>query len=123
MSSIRHPFATAWRALQVVHLKRSSMPAVVGACLIAIAVVYYASFDDYYSALEKAIWALIWAAVTVAVGTVAVWTPLLAFGYWATKRNARYRWHDGAVLETGFGTDAFVTRNPTVTRRIRYDAV
>jgi hypothetical protein len=111
--------AAAWRGSIVTGLRRPVLPVLIAGSLLLPFLLYYAGFDSRYSLVTRVTWAIIWAVVTVFV----IWTPLFALGYWMTKRNARQIWYDGAVRESGFGADAFVTRNPYITRRIRYDAV
>jgi hypothetical protein len=107
-----------WRDHVVTNRTKVLLPPIV-VCLLLAALIYYPGYDEHYSFLTRAVGATIWAVVTV----LLVWTPLLAFACWRTTRNLRIRWYDGAVLESGFGPDAFVTRSPKIARRIRYDAV
>jgi hypothetical protein len=110
---------SAWRGHVAISLRKPLLPIEIGACVLLAAFVWYDGLGPHHSSGTRAVLAVAGGVMTA----IVIWTPLFALGYWVTKRNRRYRFYEGAVLESGFGVDALVTRNPSVARRIRYDAV
>jgi hypothetical protein len=66
---------------------------------------------------------LFWAVVFALIPTVMLAAFFSALGYFRMARSARVRVFPGAVLESGFGEDALVLRNPLSESRIRYQAI
>lgn len=64
-------------------------------------------------------WAIVFALVPTAI--LAVWAA--AIGYFATVRGSRLRLFDGAVLESGFGEEEMVLRNPIASARLAYAGI
>jgi hypothetical protein len=66
---------------------------------------------------------LFWAVVFALVPTVLLAVLISLLGYVRLIRGARVRVFPGAVLESGFGEDALVLRNPVSEVRINYAAI
>jgi hypothetical protein len=66
---------------------------------------------------------LFWAIVFALVPTVLVGVFFSVLGYFRVARSAQVRVFPGAVLESGFGEDALVLRNPMSESRISYQAI
>ena len=64
-------------------------------------------------------WALVFALVPTLI--LVVWAA--AIGYRATVRGSRLRLFNGAVLESGFGEDEMVLRNPIASVRMAYTGI
>lgn len=61
-------------------------------------------------------WAIVFALVPTTI--LAVWTAVIS--YLATVRGSRLRLFNGAVLESGFGDEEMVLRNPIASVRLAY---
>jgi hypothetical protein len=66
---------------------------------------------------------LFWAFVLAALPTAALVVLISVVSYARTVRGARARVFPGAVLESGFGEDAMVLRNPLAESRVSYRSV
>jgi len=64
-------------------------------------------------------WALVFALVPTLI--LVVWAA--AIGYLATVRGSRLRLFNGAVLESGFGEEEMVLRNPIASVRMAYTGI
>lgn len=86
---------------------------------VLFAGVFLLGMDSSYSLRTR----LGWSVALGLVPTVVLVLALAALSYVRTIRSARTRVFDGAVLESGFGTDEFVFRNPVASSRTRYSVV
>lgn len=112
----RRELASAW----VGHLFRlRSTWIVCGLYYLVAVLLWLLGFDDRGTAAGR--W--FWAAVLAVPPTVVLAVVIALIGYVRILRGSRAHLYDGAVLESGFGEDGFVLRNPLASSRIRYRAL
>jgi heme/copper-type cytochrome/quinol oxidase subunit 4 len=87
--------------------------------LVLFTLLFLTGMDVRYSLQTRLVWAVMFALVPTLL--LAVVISLLA--YVRLIRGARIRVFPGAVLESGFGEDAMVLRNPVSEVRINYAAI
>jgi hypothetical protein len=87
--------------------------------LALFTLIFLTSMDSSFSMGKRLFWAIVFALVPTLI--LAVFFS--ALGYYRVARSAQVRVFPGAVLESGFGEDALVLRNPMSESRIRYESV
>ncbi len=112
--------APAMARAAVAHNMRSRRVAVllVG-CQLVLATLLFSGFSTAYSLSVR----LIASNVYALVATIAIAVFAAVAAYRLTLRQVRIRAYAGAVFETGFGDEGFVTRHPMGSARYPYSAV
>lgn len=87
--------------------------------LLTFAALVLTGMDPSFGLGTRLVWAVVFALVPTAIVVAAV--SVLA--YVVTVRGARVRLFEGAVLESGFGAESFVLRNPVAESQISYRAI
>lgn len=107
------------RAL-IAHAHRMKRQWIFYSLILALfTLVIVSSMDSSYSLGKRLFWAIVFALVPTLL--LAVFFSTL--GFFRVARSAQVRVFPGAVLESGFGEDSLVLRNPMSENRIRYQAI
>lgn len=87
--------------------------------LMLFTLILISGMDATFSLASRVFWGVIFALVPTffAAGFCAT------IGYLRMIRGSRHRLFPGAVLESGFGEEELVYRNPLAEARIRYQAI
>lgn len=91
----------------------------LAAILLVFAAILLIGMDTSFSLGARIGWSLLFAVVPTVVLALAI--ALLS--YVRTLKAARTRIFDGAVIESGFGSEELVLRNPVASSRIQYRAI
>jgi hypothetical protein len=87
--------------------------------LALFTLIIVTGMDSSYSLGKRLFWAIVFALVP----TLLLAAFFSVLGYFRVARSAQVRVFPGAVLESGFGEDALVLRNPLSESRISYRAI
>ena len=87
--------------------------------VVLFAAILFLGYDSSLSVGSRILGGLLFGWVPALILALAIRTML----YVRTVRGARLRVYEGAVLESGFGDEAFVFRNPMASGRTSYRAV
>ncbi len=91
--------------------------------VLPFSLLLFSGMDSEYSLSFRLFWAPIFALVP-ALLLAAMLTPLIAIlSYRITLKGSKARLYEGAVLETGFGEDEWVSRTPLAAARTSYRAI
>lgn len=102
------------------HLFRRRQTLVLfAAVFVLLAAIFLLSMDASYALGTRIGWALALAVVPTVIFALAI----AMLSYARTVKSAATRVFDGAVLESGFGTDELVLRNPVASSRIQFRAI
>lgn len=87
--------------------------------LVIFASIAISGMSESFSLWSRIFWAIVFALVPTLITVVLV----VAISYFQMVRGTRVRLFNGAVLESGFGEDEMVIRNPIASGRMAYKGI